>query len=148
MLCGSLIKRNLGNHMKKQNKKYQNTESIGEKLKTKGLVFFVSFFSYDLQDMWIVNPKGFGTSFLCWVDFINQKILIKNTVSKLDLLIPQDVYSCKFYLIWTGGISHGSTNMLKTIWMKTFKKVAILNTYPRKIFFIDKTKAFSGCYKL
>ena len=30
--------------MKKQNKKHQNAESIGEKLKTKGLMFFVSFF--------------------------------------------------------------------------------------------------------
>ena len=36
--------------MKKQNKKHQNAKSTGEKLKTKGLVFFVSFFSCDLQD--------------------------------------------------------------------------------------------------
>ena len=36
--------------MKKQNKKHQNAKSIGEKLKTKGLMFFVSFFSFDLQD--------------------------------------------------------------------------------------------------
>ena len=36
--------------MKKQNKKHQNAESIGEKLKTKGLMFFVSFFSCDMQD--------------------------------------------------------------------------------------------------
>ena len=36
--------------MKKQNKKYQNAKSSGKKLKTKGLMFFVSFFSYDLQD--------------------------------------------------------------------------------------------------
>ena len=35
--------------MKKQNKKRQNAKSIGEKLKTKGLMFFVSFFACDLQ---------------------------------------------------------------------------------------------------
>ena len=40
----------LANHMKKQNKKHQNAKSIGEKLKTKGLMFFVSSFSCDLQD--------------------------------------------------------------------------------------------------
>ena len=36
--------------MKKQNKKHKNAKSIGEKLKTEGLMFFVSFFSYDFQD--------------------------------------------------------------------------------------------------
>ena len=48
MFCGS----HLANHMKKQNKtkKHQNARSIGEKLKTKSLMFFVSFFSCDLQD--------------------------------------------------------------------------------------------------
>ena len=40
----------LANHMKKQNKKHQHVKFIGEKLKTKGLMFFVSFFSCDLQD--------------------------------------------------------------------------------------------------
>ena len=50
MLCGSRIKIwNLAYHIKKQNKKYQNAKSIGEKLKTKSLVFFVSFFSCDLR---------------------------------------------------------------------------------------------------
>ena len=45
ILCGSHIKIwNLANHMKKQNKKHQNAKSIGEKLKTTGLMFFVSFF--------------------------------------------------------------------------------------------------------
>ena len=45
MLCGSLIKiGNLANHMKKQNKKRQNAKSIGEILKSRGLMFFVSFF--------------------------------------------------------------------------------------------------------
>ena len=34
----------LANHMKKLNKKHQNAKSIGEQLKTKGLMFFVSFF--------------------------------------------------------------------------------------------------------
>ena len=33
--------------MKKQNKEHQNAKYSGEKLKTKGLMFFVSF---DLQD--------------------------------------------------------------------------------------------------
>ena len=68
MLCGSLIKIwNLANHKKKD----QNAKSIGEKLKTKGLMFFVSFFSRDLQDFefWYVNRKAFGASFLYWVDF-------------------------------------------------------------------------------
>ena len=36
--------------MKKQNKKHQKAESIGEKWKSKGLMFFVSFFTFDLQD--------------------------------------------------------------------------------------------------
>ena len=36
--------------MKKQNKKHQNAKYIGEKLKTKGLMFFVSFFRFFLQD--------------------------------------------------------------------------------------------------
>ena len=50
MLCGSHIKiSNLANHTKKQNKKYQNAKSIGEKLKSKGLIFFVSFFSWILD---------------------------------------------------------------------------------------------------
>ena len=71
MLRGSVIKIwNLANHMKKQ--KPKNAKSIGEKLKTKGLKFFVSFSSCDLQDFkfWYVNRKAFVTSFLYWVDFI------------------------------------------------------------------------------
>ena len=36
--------------MEKANKKHQNAKSIGEKLESKGLMFFVSFFSCDLQD--------------------------------------------------------------------------------------------------
>ena len=35
---------------KKQNKEHQNARFIVEKLKTKGLIFFVSFFSCDWQD--------------------------------------------------------------------------------------------------
>ena len=34
----------------KQNKRHQNAKYIAEKLKTKGLMFFISFFSCDLQD--------------------------------------------------------------------------------------------------
>ena len=34
----------LQNHMKKQSKKHQNAKFIGEKLKTKRLMFFVLFF--------------------------------------------------------------------------------------------------------
>ena len=50
-LCGSYIKIwNLPNYMKKQNKEHQNARFINEKLKTKSLMFFVSFFSCDLQD--------------------------------------------------------------------------------------------------
>jgi hypothetical protein len=36
--------------MKKQNKKHQNAMLIDVKLKTESLMFFVSFFSCDLQD--------------------------------------------------------------------------------------------------
>ena len=36
--------------MKKQNKKPQNAKSNSEKLTTKDMMFFVSFFSCDLQD--------------------------------------------------------------------------------------------------
>ena len=35
--------------MKKQNKKHQNVKSVGEKLKTKGLMLFISFVSCDLE---------------------------------------------------------------------------------------------------
>ena len=73
MLCGSLILKFeiLQTTMKKQNKKYKNAKSIGEKLKTKGLMFFAPFFSCNLQDLkfWYVNRKVFGASFLYWVDF-------------------------------------------------------------------------------
>ena len=69
MLCSSLIKIwNLANHMITK-QKYQNTNPIGEKLKIIGLMFFVSFFSCDLQDF-DVSRKAFGASFLYWVDFI------------------------------------------------------------------------------
>ena len=60
----------------KQTKKHQNARSIDKKLKTKSLMFFVSFFSCHLQDFkfWYVNLKAFGASFLYWVDFtVNQK---------------------------------------------------------------------------
>ena len=51
MRCGSHIRiLNFTKHMKKQNIKHQNAKSIDEKLKTKGLMFFVSFVSCDLQD--------------------------------------------------------------------------------------------------
>ena len=36
--------------MKKQNKKHQNARSMGEKLKTNSLMFFVTFFKCDLED--------------------------------------------------------------------------------------------------
>jgi hypothetical protein len=50
--------------MKKQNKKHQNAKSIGEKLKTNSLMFFVSFFSGDLQDFKFYYVKAFGEGFL------------------------------------------------------------------------------------
>ena len=59
--------KSISNHMKKQNKKHQNARSIDEKLKTKSLMFFVSFFSCHFQKY--VNRKAFGASFLYWVDF-------------------------------------------------------------------------------
>ena len=59
MLWGSLIKIwNLENDMKEQNKKHQNAKYIGKKLKTKGLMFFVSFFHVICKisfNMWIAK---------------------------------------------------------------------------------------------
>ena len=72
MLCSSHIKIwNLANHMKKQNKNHQNAQTIDEKRKIQSLMFFVSFYSCDLQDFKFqyVNRKAFGTSFCYWVDF-------------------------------------------------------------------------------
>ena len=45
---------NLANHMRKQNKNHQNEIFFGDKLKILSLMFFVSFFSCDLQNfiMW------------------------------------------------------------------------------------------------
>ena len=55
----------------KTKQKLQNAKSNDEKLKTKGLMFFVSFFSCDLQDFKFqyVNNKALGKSFLNWIDF-------------------------------------------------------------------------------
>ena len=36
--------------MKKQNQEHENARYIDEKLKTKSLMFFASFFVHDLQD--------------------------------------------------------------------------------------------------
>ena len=66
-LCGSYIKIwNLPNYMKKQNKEHQNARFINEKLKTKSLMFFVSFFSCDLQDFQILirEPQSVGRKLL------------------------------------------------------------------------------------
>ena len=54
--CAKCFSVHIANHTKIQNKKPQNARSIGEKLKTKSLMFFVSF-SCDFQD---VNCKAFG----------------------------------------------------------------------------------------
>ena len=56
---------------KSKTKNHQNNKSIGEKLKTKGLMFFASIFSCDLQDFkfWYVNQKAFGAGFFYWADF-------------------------------------------------------------------------------
>ena len=60
------------NHMKKQNKKHQNTTLIDEKLKTMSLMFFASFFhgiwKISNSNMWTAK---LGVSFLFWVDFIS-----------------------------------------------------------------------------
>ena len=60
--------------MKNNNKKDQNARFIEEQLKTKSLMFFVSVFSCDLQDLksYYVNHKTFGASFLYWVVFTIQ----------------------------------------------------------------------------
>ena len=60
----------LANHMKEQSKKHQNTRFIDEKLKTKSLMFFVSFFIWLARfQISICEPQAFGASFLYWVDF-------------------------------------------------------------------------------
>ena len=64
MLCISLIKIwNFANQMKKQNKKHQNTKSIAERLKFKGLMFFVSFFYVvcKISNFIMQTAKGWGT---------------------------------------------------------------------------------------
>ena len=43
--------------MKKQNKKHPNARSIGEKLKTKSLMFFVSFFFHVICKMSNFNMR-------------------------------------------------------------------------------------------
>ena len=59
MLYGSLVKIwNLANHIKKQNKKHQNAKFIGKKLKTKGLMFFVSFFFYKICKFLICEQQS------------------------------------------------------------------------------------------
>ena len=60
--------------MKKQNKKHLNARFIDDKLKTKSLMFFVSFFLCDLQDFKFqyLNRKAYGTSFLNWGDFTKE----------------------------------------------------------------------------
>ena len=54
-------------------KNKKTSKSIDEKLKTKSLMFFVYFFSCELQDFkfWYENRKVFGASFLYWVYFNN-----------------------------------------------------------------------------
>ena len=70
--------------MKKQYKKHQNAESIGEKLKTKGLMFFVSCDLQDFKSIW------------CKLLVLTELTLLMNepalTVKKLEL----DFYNCSF----------------------------------------------------
>ena len=77
--------------MKKQNKNHQNAKSIGEILKSKGLMFFVSFFACDLQDFkfWYVNRKAFGASFLHLVDF--NRFRVGNETISLELAVAKEV---------------------------------------------------------
>ena len=60
---------NLANQIKKLKEK--TSKPIGKELKSKSLVFFVSFFSCDLQEFIFqyVNCKVFGACLLYWVDF-------------------------------------------------------------------------------
>ena len=72
--------------MKKTKQKHQNAKSIGEKLKTKGLMFLGSFFSCDLQDLkfWYVKRKVFCASLLYWVDF-NKSVMVQARLSCTDI---------------------------------------------------------------
>ena len=90
MLCGSNIKIwNQLVHMKNKAKKHKNSKFIDEKLKTKIMMFFISFFSCDLYDFkfWYVNRKAFGTSFLYWVDFILNFVYSVKQISRAYLLL-------------------------------------------------------------
>ena len=79
--------------MKKQNKKYQNAKSSGEKLKKKGVMFFVSCFLCDLQDFKFqyVNHKAFGAIFSTELtlrkkyhhDFVSKRFQLCSVVSAL-----------------------------------------------------------------
>ena len=68
--------------MKKQNWKHQNAKSIGEKLKTKGLLLFVSFFLWFARfQILICEPQ----SFLYWVDFTITSLKINREIIQLRL---------------------------------------------------------------
>ena len=63
---------NLAKHMKIQNRKHQNGRIIGEKLKTKSLMFFVSFFFH------VIARFQIGANYLYWIDFTNHHIKTSN----------------------------------------------------------------------
>jgi hypothetical protein len=75
MLYGSHIKNwHLANHMKKQNKKLWNAKSIGEKLKTKCLMFFVPCFNF----MWFARFQ----ILICGPKSIWRKLLVLSLLYK------------------------------------------------------------------
>ena len=98
MLCCSLIKIwNLANHMNKQDKMHQNAKSIVEKLKTKGLMFFVWFFHV------ICKVSNFNI----WTT----KHLAQASFTELTLIV-----SCKLF-----------SRFLAQQWSKTFAGIWVLN---------------------
>ena len=66
--------------MKKQNKKPQNAKSIGEKLKTKSLMFFVSFFhvirKISNSNMW--TEKHLAQASCTELTLLESRELLKN----------------------------------------------------------------------
>ena len=86
---------NLLKHMKKRNKNHQNDICIGEKLKTKGLMFFVSFFHVICKisnfNMWTAKHLAQASCTeltlhgVHWVIF-EQKILPQIEMLKFDFL--------------------------------------------------------------
>ena len=104
MLCGSHIKIwNLANHMKKQNKKHQNARYIGEELKTKSLMFFVSFFF-----IWFARFQ----ILICEPQSILRKLLVLSWLYLIGCSIFGEIaYTCMWQCTWLSTCTRKNTTM-------------------------------------